>query len=210
MPGQTDRATFLGQTGTGKTTLAQTLLEQRDYVVVFDTKGRIQWPGYHLHTDFAKLTRDDHPHLIWRPSFTDLRNPGLMNRAWGWIYLRKRTTAYADELKDHMVGQLAPPNYERCVTRGREHEISVWSGTQRPSKIPMVALSESETYFVFYLKLPQDRERAEELTGIDYERIETLPKHVFMWARQDEPAPAGPYRLRMTGSTTPPPSQRTA
>lgn len=197
-PRPTDRALFTGMTGSGKTTLARVLLRSRAYVVVVDFKGLIDWPGYEIHTSFHSLTTGKAPRLIYRPSYDEIQNEETQELVWQWLYMRGNTTVYVDETAAVTNGNLHPFYYGACLMRGREHGIELWSATQRPARIPSIVLSESEHVFAFRLRLPQDRERVEQLAGIEREKIELLPKHEFLYSPQDGDI-IGPLRLNLPG-----------
>lgn len=198
IPRRGERAVFVGQTGSGKTTLARLLLRARRYVVVLDVKGNLNWPGYKVYKSFGALTKAKEERLIYRPAWQELQDPDEIEAFFCWVYQRRNCTVYIDELFGICNGDVYPPHYGACLTRGRELGIDVWSATQRPKRVPQVALSESENYYAFYLKMPQDRERMRDLTGIDDEEIATLPKFDFLFARQDG-GTVGPLRLDLPG-----------
>lgn len=195
-PAPGDRAMFVGQTGSGKTTLARVLLATRAHVVVLDAKGLLKWPDYKVYHDFDALTKAREPKLIYRPSWRELQDRELIDAFFAWVYLRRNCTVYVDELMslDERGGDQYPPHFGACLTRGRELRIEVWNATQRPKKVPQVAISEAEHVYAFKLKLPQDRERVTELTGIESDALQALPKHDFLYARQDSET-EGPLRL---------------
>lgn len=200
IPPRTDRAVLVGQTGSGKTTLARYLLNDRRvngaHTVVFDYKGRIEWPEFELCTSLAKLAKSKNASLLYRPTYEESQDEDAVNRAWEWLYRRGGTTAYIDELGAISKGDVFPYYYGACLVRGRELGIEVWSATQRPTKIPQQTLSESENTYAFKLRLPQDRERVESLTGIDRNAIAELQKREFLFSRQDGET-QGPIVLRI-------------
>lgn len=179
-------------TGSGKTTLARFLLAgtlpdgtRRNYRVVLDYKGRINWPEYKLYRSLKALVKAKESLLLYRPDYAESMDEDAQSRVWEWIYRRGGTTAYMDELTAVTRGDIYPFHYGSCMVRGREYGIEVWSGTQRPTKIPQVTLSESEHCFVFALRLPQDRERVEAFTGVNRREIADLRKHEFLYSHQD-------------------------
>jgi hypothetical protein len=196
MPGETDRAAFVGQTGTGKTTLARYVCAQRPYVVVLDPKGVIGWKFYEVHSRLEPLTQSRSPRLIYRPVYDELQDPETMDLFFQWVFRRKNTTLYVDEVYAVARGDVYPFHLGACLTRGREVGVVVYCATQRPARVPQIVFSESEYVYCFRLKLPQDRERMKEITGLDPDSIGALPKHHFFYAPQDG-EPAGPLTLRL-------------
>ncbi len=204
-PGLTDRALFAGMTESGKTTLAQYLLIRRPYVVALDTKGALDWGSrWHLHTRFSALQDDKHSHLIYRPPYREVLDHDAMDRFFAWIWLRKNTTAYVDELLEITDRQEAPFHLRQNYQRGRSpRKIAMWAGVQRPSLIPTYCMSEAQAWFVFYLGNADDRDRVEDYApALDADDIGALRKHEFLvyhaWDRQA----AGPYRLNIPRPAT--------
>lgn len=195
MPERTDRAAFVGQTGSGKTTLARFMLMPRPYVVVFDAKGLIDWPNYRVCTHLSELTEAKENRLIYKPVYEELQDEEIRDEAFEWIYLRKNTTLYIDEIYAWSKGDVYPWHLGACLTRGRERGIQVFIATQRPSRVPQVMFSESEHVYCFNLKMPQDRERMRDITGLADESLR-LPKHEFWYAPQDGEV-RGPMKLAL-------------
>lgn len=198
IPNRGDRAVFVGQTGSGKTTLARRLLETRRYVVVLDAKGMIAWDGYVIVRSFRKLVEARAERVIYRPDPLLSADEDELEAFFSWVYLRRHCTLYIDELflPPVIVGDVFPPHFGAVYTRGRELGIEVWAATQRPKRIPQNALSEAEHVYAFKLKMPQDRERVQEFTGIEATRIQALPKFDFLYSRQDAEV-VGPLRLNL-------------
>lgn len=202
VPRESDRVFMVGQTGSGKTTLARALLKKREHVVVLDTKRRIAWPGFVVFTDFAKLSDIDPERVqkvIFRPSFDDIVNNdgAIVNAFFRWVFERQRCTLYVDELADVASGDNYPRHYGSCLMQGRELQIEVISGTQRPTYIPQIAMSEAEHVYCFKLRMFADRQRVERLTGIPSAQIAALFKREFLYAPQDGEI-VGPLSLELT------------
>jgi hypothetical protein len=206
LPGHGERAVFVGQTGSGKTTLARVLLRSRPYVVVLDVKGTLHWAqdGYVLVRKLAKLPADPRiaPRVVYRPEPKELRDERTMDALAWWVYERQNTTFYVDEVYGYLEpfgGGLAP-GLHACLTRGRERGVEVWCSTQRPYRIPISVLSESENVYVFRLKVSEDRKRMQEVTGIDEALIARLPKYHFYYAPQEDFDYYGPIKLNLGGA----------
>lgn len=205
-PAYTDRALIVGQTGSGKTTLARSLLSTRQYTIVLDTKGQLKWPEYTRVTtpnQLAELKARKHPRILFVPPYEWTRNPNEIDAFFRFIYERQRTTIYIDELAAVTEGDQYPFHLGACFMRGRELGIEVWSSTQRPLRIPQVALSESEHVYVFALRLPQDRQRIEIVGGIPQSALSLLkPKeHQFIYSDASREV-FGPLKITLPSTET--------
>ncbi len=201
IPPRTDRAIFVGQTGSGKTTLARTLLSQRRFVAVFDAKGNIDWPGYKRATTLQRVHElgenpEQNPKIIYAPVHDELAEPEYWNAFFEWVYDRKSTTVYIDEVFSICRREQIPRFYHACLTRGRERHVEVFSSTQRPRSIPSVIKSESENWYVFQLLLEQDRKAVFQTIGILDEEIRNIPQYHFMYAK-DSGERFGPLKLKL-------------
>ena len=199
IPPRTDRTVLVGTTGSGKTTLARQLLDSYPVVVVHDAKGLLKWPDYRVLTNWRELTRAREAKLIYRPSAKELRSELDQECFFRWIYTRRNTVLYVDEVYSIAYRDELPPSYFACLTRGRERGIGILSATQRPTKIPNVILSESEHYFLFRLNLPNDRKKMQEVTGVHEEIIGNLQKTQFVVASAGGYDILGPMRLQIKG-----------
>lgn len=190
-----DRVFLTGQTGSGKTTLAKMLLAHYQYVVIFDGKGCIDWKGYNLHTELASIEQDKSNRLLYQPNPLELQDEESIDRFFHWIYLRRNTVLYVDEIYSITIGSKLPFWYHACLTRGRQFNISVWSGAQRPMLIPQTVLSESENAFVFRLSMPQDQIKIENIYTLERDLIGDLRKRYFYAIKQNSER-FGPYTLK--------------
>jgi ABC-type dipeptide/oligopeptide/nickel transport system ATPase component len=161
------RAIFVGRTGSGKSTLAASLLTQFPYVVVIDEKGRFQLPWSRTAKTPAELFRQE-----IKPFEPQIYKPDLphwqleeYDKVFRWVFERQNTTLYVDEIGAAVNGPNSPPYYGGCITRGRELNIRVISGTQRPSRIPINLLSEADHYVMYSLQWEDDRKRMAQLMG---------------------------------------------
>lgn len=198
-PRPTDRATFVGMTGSGKTTLARALCGLKPFVVAYDAKGMLSWPGYAVLTSLDSLRAADPvqvPRIIYRPSLDENDNPEAADAFFRWIYEREWTCCYVDEIYSVATASRYPRYLHACLTRGRERNVTLYAATQRPSRCPSIIFSEAENLYIFTLQLPGDRERIEDATGIPRREIARLPVHYFMYARQGR-SPRGPFTLNL-------------
>lgn len=176
-----ERIYFVGHTGSGKTTLAQAMLERliprRIPIVVIDPKGEFQpsiGQGWEIRDDLpwnweritASRRRPKHLRIIIRPEFlADHRKDARLNTIYARIYDRKGTLVYLDEIQRLTREHLSAPELARLVQMGRSRRVSVWGSTLRPSGIPRYFTSESDHVFTFRLRDELDRRRIAQIIG---------------------------------------------
>lgn len=181
-----DRVFFVGSTGSGKTSLAKSLLWNLPYVVILDPKRQFSlpaaWPMDVLLTsslDEAVAVTDDKT-IIYRPSYEE--NQDRCNAFFQWIFNRQNTTVFIDEVMPIVPSNRLGYWYARCIQEGRERGLAVWSATQRPAAIPLAIMTEAEHYFVFRLANPDDRKRMADYGGIELrEPVKTGHTHGFRY-----------------------------
>lgn len=191
LPKPTDRAVFIGGTGSGKTTLARKLLAARFYVWVLDVNGTLEWDkpsaeypeGEYLRVSTIQelIDKQDYPRLIFTPDVEQADDFELFDQFFKAAYLFEQVTVYVDEAYAVTNRQVIPKYYRACLTRGRIRGVEVWTATQRPAEIPAFILSESENVYVFRLRYPPDLERIQKLTEFSANYIKRLPKHEFCY-----------------------------
>lgn len=182
-----DRALFVGATGSGKTTLAKALLWRQPHVAVLDPKRTFVMPPE------ANATITDDPEvvlawegpdmIVYRPGAELLTDPESADWFFWWAYERGNTLIYVDEASMVTRGTDPPRGYAACIQLGRERGVGTWHATQRPSRVPIVLLSESEHLFVFRLRHPADADRVAEYS--DPATLERSPTGRQFWYWND-------------------------
>lgn len=177
------RATVVGATGTGKTTLSRQLLYGYPAVIVIDSKctygGKEGEPGYKMVRNPSQLrgigARDRY--IQYRP---DERHQTVddYDEVYKWCYRRHEIMVYTDEAFLVHHGSYAPDWMRACVTCGRELGIGMITGTQRPRGIDLRLLTEAEVFFAFELRHRDDRKRMAEMMGED---LMTIPPKYAAW-----------------------------
>lgn len=198
--GRNDRGILIGATGCGKTTLARYLIEDDDkrYSVVYDAKASDavgEWAGIRpidtprkkvvrtqaLYTELEELPYAKEPRIIYRPPYTEERDPYRQDKFFEWVYWHYRRRLYVDEAYALLGGTNPSFHLQACITRGRERGISTLIATQRPKRIPLISMSEAEHYYIFRTQMPEDKERITELTGITFEQQIDLELYEFYY-----------------------------
>jgi len=182
----TGRGVLVGQTGSGKSTLAKLLLAPFPYVAVIDPKGLLDWEGYDRQTDLKSVVKSQAQKVIYAPNAEELRSQTHIDAFFAWVYTRKNTYCYVDEVYAVSYRNEIPPHYHSILTRGRERGNGLLSATQRPMLIPTVIMSEAESWYVFRLSMDSDRKKVEQSIGLDSEQIRLLPKRFFYYVKADE------------------------
>jgi energy-coupling factor transporter ATP-binding protein EcfA2 len=185
-----ERCFLVGTTGSGKTTLATSLLARANHTVVLDPKHGFGPPKGRAKADQQDETRviTDDPKTVTRHEGPEpiVYQPPLwvcqsLDWFWDWVWWREQTILYIDEVA--MVipsAQRLPNGLARLIQQGRQRGIGVWNATQRPSRIPIPILSESEHHFVFRLRHPADLRRMAEYTDPTVES-EPVSGHDFYY-----------------------------
>lgn len=171
-PGDTDRALFMGSTGSGKTHAMIELMERYygvKQIQLLDTKAdtgiaELDAPVVEHIDELVDYPFPDFPLVIYRPCGEELADPEILDLWCQWIYMRKNTHAVIDELTQ--LGNSTHPKmgFLNMVTRGRDKNVSVFYGTQRPVGIPSIAYTESQYFYKFYLADIKDRKRVADYT----------------------------------------------
>lgn len=182
-----DRALFVGATGSGKTTLAKSLMWGQRHVAIMDPKRTFTLPpeaGATTTSDREVVEAWEGPEpIIYRPGLDLLNDIESVDWFYWWVYERGNTLVYTDELMMVSSGAKLPRGYAACIQLGREKGIGAWHATQRPARVPLVCLTESEHIFAFRLRHPDDRVRIAEYS--DPRTLEREPTGQQFWYWND-------------------------
>jgi hypothetical protein len=179
-----ERVAFIGATGSGKTLLAMYLLSGLNRVVVIDPKHTFHLSGYKVGWRLP-LTSGEF-HLVIRPGQNDdERLAGFLLR----LMRAGSVTIYCDEAAT--TSDIFPETVAALteISRtGRENHVALWCTMQRPRRVPLTMLTETESFFVFSVRSKDDRDYIRGYTGDEVNK--KLPRFVFWYFRTDEDSPA--------------------
>lgn len=167
------RSFIAGQTGSGKTYLAKSMFNEVTRLIVIDSK-------YNLAKDLQlqKASKKNWRYFLRGfPMRLQIKPPKWATARQVMAYcenvfkLAERAAncvVYIDEAMHITIPAVDPPNLKGLYTRGREAvynddgviiagNIGVVAASQRPARIPLFMITESENRFCFRLTHPEDR-----------------------------------------------------
>lgn len=197
--GSRQRGILTGQTGSGKSTLAKYLIRDRRNLLVIDPKHEFD-PGrpHKIVKTLHGLSRSREDCIVYRPEPED-NDPDRYDILFRWVYERRNTFVYIDELTAVTKSALSYPMWLRAIyVQGRSMGIGILAATQRPTLIPLFCLSEAQKFWSFYLLLQNDRRRMAEWMG---EIVETEPqeRYGFYYKNTLTRERTREYVLKLTG-----------
>jgi DNA helicase HerA-like ATPase len=164
MPDYGQHIVFLGSTGSGKSHLAEAMLNEYSRYVGIDTQDSLAVNGAKLkNPNFLKQYLWLYKRIHYVP------NPDYMNRlSWDFVLRTlafsstkkkpKPKIVYIDEIYHLGFNQNFPVWLPKAVATCRQKQISFWISTQRPKMIPVATISEASRIFIFYLSRGEDIE----------------------------------------------------
>ncbi len=194
---QGEHLTAVSPTGGGKTTLLSRILDRRKYVVVLATKRhddvlRKDFPGYKVARDWPIPSHHDRA-ILWPnkgktiPAFREAQRD-VFGRAMDAMFFQRGWTMVVDELHyvaDKESGLGLPGPIVMALHQGRSSGITVVTGMQRPSWVPVVTFSGSTHAFLWKTTHPDDLKRLSALGGVHIKELAAnltqLDKHQFIY-----------------------------
>lgn len=161
-----DHVFLVGTTGSGKTHLARIMLAPLTYLVILDPKHQFSWDQTKLPYGRGIMTQNprevvqytEKEPIIYRPDSGQLA--AGIGWFWEWIWRRENTYLYIDEILPVCPKPMSPPfGLLKLYQMGRSRNISVIAATQRPSRVPLVCITEATHDFIFRLRNIEDRKR---------------------------------------------------
>lgn len=168
---RSDRMFVVGTTGSGKSYLLRKLAAPLPYVVVVDPKHQWDWEDTRPAGSRGLVTSKLEEVMDWEEPEPVVYRPGYVEAREGipefflWVFLRGNTLVVIDEVMSLLSSpSVLPRDFGIVIQQGRSRNIGLWMATQRPSRIPIPVLSESEHHCIFRLRHPNDLRRMAEYT----------------------------------------------
>lgn len=169
---QGEHVFIAGRTGSGKTFLVKKYLQNSKLpIYCLDLKQTLNWSGVSekdigYYDSLEDVIKSKKRKVIYQPKWEEIDNNIFIN-FFEFCYKRGDCIVWVDETMGIGSALKYPAYYKALLTRGRELGISVWSCTQRPASIPIIALSEATHFFIFDLNMLKDRVRISDIVGED-------------------------------------------
>jgi len=183
---QGEHVTLIGPTGQGKTTLALSILQMRDFVLAIATKQRdpvlytLEGMGYQRVTKFGEQPADVKPKIVLAanlPRGTESlpTQKRVVHDALTTVYIQGGWTVYLDEASE----------VELLWQQGRSSGISVVAAAQRPVFVPLSAFSQATHLFLWRTSDRRDLDRIGALGSHDSRAISaevaSLPRYTVLY-----------------------------
>lgn len=203
---QGEHMIVIGETGSGKTTLLSQILGIRPYCVVFVTKtydesfSRRRWPGWTIMRQWNPREAAERKHvLLWpKPGASIAETVDEQRRVFGdalnRIYRDRGWCIVVDELQ-WVVDELKFGREMRTYQhQARSSGITVVSGFQRPSHVPVITYGSASHVFVSRQREDADVKRLAALGGVDARELRqalpVVPDRHWLYLRKGSRRPA--------------------
>lgn len=184
-----EHLTLIGETGSGKSTVAKNLLSMRRYLLVIRTKSDdIEYPVQTVASRAGALNSLRYERIELRPNYEDQADE--IYDAYELVYQQGGWTVYNDEewYVEEILKLTAQVN--KLLTQGRAKKvggkvrpISMAMGAQRPSRISRFVLSQSTHVISFGVEGRDAKIVAEATTPAMQEAVASVnyAEHEFAW-----------------------------
>lgn len=211
LPGTDDREFLAGMNGTGKTTFIMKQLVQlrkRDkntiFIIIDSGKqwesqkiigeDRVFWKRIYKYekdvpieisskTNLKALTTE---HIyVYRPKGKAMYDT-FIPKLFQWIFEVGQVCLVIDEGSEFCNGpNVVQDDLEKLIKQGRKKHVMLLIGSQRPSGVPTIYMSEAKIVVVFYLQNIKDRQKVAEWIHEDF--YEKVSGHNFRIWKRSEP-----------------------
>src|SRR4030066_2407162 len=174
---------IFGKRGTGKSYLANKLIENEKRLLIFDTLGEYnngvvfdaRYAG--RFREFWKRVYRGNFRLIYRPLNPEAEIDGIAGR----VFLLGNMTFLVEELDCYCPSWQISDAFAHIIQRGRHNNISLIGVTQRPFGIHRLLTSQAKEIYIFGTNEPRDRDYLKLLLGEQIEaKLDQLQKYQYV------------------------------
>jgi len=200
LPEKDERAFITGKSKSGKSTLVRQLigaLPDNTFILVIDSKH--EWTFKRGETVGAHKVHKilvSNIHLfrspgiyVYQSKYPHFYDPNVTRLLLG-AYNRKNWTVVIHEGYHFCHGSNPLPALGQIITMGRAKNVRLFYESQRPSNIPLIAITEANVWILFKVQKPEDRQRVADNAGYP-EMVQMMDmrtaagKHNFWIAKDD-------------------------
>ncbi len=172
---------IFGKRGSGKSYLANTLVESEQRLVIFDTLSEYtEGVVFEDKEKFIEFWRKiyQHPYrLIYRPLKPDAEIEDIAES----IYLLGNVCFLVEEIDCYCTAYQISESFSHVVQRGRHKNISLIGITQRPYGIHRLLTSQAKEIYIFNTNEPRDRDYLRTLLGQDIDsKLDQLKQYEYV------------------------------
>lgn len=195
-----ERGSIIGQTGTGKSVLANQLLlaSKNKRIAIIDPKGMFNYDGEDIEVtgNIRRIIGGKLDKFIFRPNPDNLTDIDQYNELYKYCYRKGNFLIYTDDVLGIMSRNKYPHYLQVCYQMGRAKNISMLSAFQRPAWLPLFLCSEASKFYLFRLTVGDDIKRIQQFVP-DYESRRLHDKHTFLYYDIYESEKSEPLKVNL-------------
>lgn len=198
VPGIGERQLIVGLAGSGKTNVAQWILDSTpEPQLIIDPKREWKGEGYNRIVRPIEIrwqmAYGNFP-ILYQPNKDDFSDLKVYDDIFRHIFNRgKPIRVYIDEIVVFADAMRYPRHLKICCMQGRSKGIGITTCTQNPSNIPRCTYTETQSFCAFYLNAKEDRRKVNAMVrGYD---AEDLARYEFFHYRIDQDTPAAKFKV---------------
>jgi len=174
---------ILGKRGSGKSYLANKLLESERRFLVFDTLS--EYTNGVVFNAEDKEGLDEFWGQVYRTSYRLVYRPlnpdAEIERIADLVYTLGNTTFLVEEIDCYCSPYQISKSFAHIVQRGRHKNITLIGVSQRPYGIHRLLTSQAKEIYVFATNEPRDREYLKNLLGQEIEqKLDALQQYQYL------------------------------
>jgi len=172
---------IFGKRGSGKSYLANKLIENEQRVLVFDTLGEytegVVFEDYEKFAGFWRVMYRQPYRLIYRPLKPDQEIEQIAEL----VYTIGNICFVVEEIDCYCTAYQISESFAHVVQRGRHKNITLIGITQRPYGINRLLTSQAKEIYIFNTNEPRDREYLRILLGQDIDaKLDSLKQYEYV------------------------------
>lgn len=174
---------IFGKRGSGKSYLAQKLIENEPRLIVFDTMSEYEngvvfgAENYEKLLEFWRTVYQQNFRIIYRP----IKPAEEIERIGELVYALGNCCFLVEEIDCYSSPFQISDNFAAIIQRGRHKNITLVGITQRPFGIHRLLTSQAKEIYVFNTNEPRDREYLRILLGQEIDsKLDALKEYEYV------------------------------